>query len=690
MAARRASKPDVPTQAEMRSLSRPQARRLAERLRREIRHHDYLYYVLDRPEISDEEYDRLFDALKRIEERFPDLVTPDSPTQRAAGEPATQFRTLEHVAPMTSLEATRERDVVARFVARVHRDAARDARFVLEPKLDGAGIELVYENGVLSRAVTRGDGVRGEDVTANARTIPAVPLRLRLDGKRPPRLLAVRGEVMMHVRAFEQLNRRLLENGKEPFANPRNAAAGSLRQLDPRITAQRSLDFIAYEILAVRGTSFERDDDVLRALRGWGLRVPDPVRFAQDLDDVLAYHADLERRRATLGYEIDGIVIKVDRLDLRRKLGATTRHPRWALAYKFEPRVEVTRVTDIIVQVGRTGLITPVALLEPVEVGGVVVSRATLHNREEIRRRDVRPGDLVRIHRAGDVIPEVVERIPERGHRRGKPFHFPDRCPSCGTELVKQGPLTRCPNHFGCPAQLRERIRHYASRDAMDIGGIGHATAEALVDHGLVRGLDDLYELRPEDVARLPHFTLRSAGKLVDAIQRSKKVELRRFLFALGIPGAGESAARDLALHFRSLDRIRRASVDELRRAPGVGPALARGIHTFFSDPRNRRAIDALLAHGVEPVPPRAPKGRGLRGKRFVFTGKLQRFTRGEAESLVESLGGEAHGSVSGETDYVVAGEDPGSKLEQAEAKGVRVLDEAAFVRLLERVGADV
>ncbi|MFO7262085.1 MAG: NAD-dependent DNA ligase LigA [bacterium] len=691
MATRRARQLAVPTEAEIRSLSRPEARRLVERLREEIRRHDYLYYVLDRPEISDEEYDRLFDALKRIEEQFPDLVTPDSPTQRVAGEPAPQFKTVEHTAPMTSLEATRERDAVARFVARVRREATRNVRFILEPKLDGAGIELVYENGVLTRAVTRGDGVRGEDVTANARTIPSVPLRLRsMDGRRPPRLLAVRGEVMMTVRAFEQLNRRLLENGKEPFANPRNAAAGSLRQLDPRITAQRSLDFIAYEILEVRGASFETDEEVLRALRDWGLRVVEPVRFADDVDDIDAYHAELGERRATLGFEIDGIVIKVDRHDLRRKLGATARHPRWALAYKFEPRVEVTRVTAIIVQVGRTGLITPVAQLEPVQVGGVVVARATLHNREELRRRDIRPGDLVRIHRAGDVIPEVVERIPEPGRKRGEPYRFPDHCPSCGTELQRQGPLTRCPNRFGCPAQLRERIRHYASRDAMDIGGIGQVTAEALVDSGLVHELADLYELRPEDVAQLPHFTIRSASKLVRAIQDSKKVELRRFLFALGIPGAGESACRDLALHFRSLEKIRRASLDELRQVKGIGPALAEGIHAFFSEPRNQHAIDALLAHGVEPVPPKAPKGRGLRGKRFVFTGKLERFTRSEAESLVESLGGEAHGSVSEQTDYVVAGRDPGSKLDQAREKGVRVLDEAAFLRLLRRAGADV
>lgn len=685
----RSRRAKVPSPAEVRSLPKRDAARRIAALRDEIRHHDYLYYVLDRPEISDEEYDRLFTALLRLEARFPDLVTPDSPTQRVGGEPAKEFRTLEHEAPMVSLEATREKDDVARFVRRVHREAA-GARFILEPKLDGASVELVYENGVLARAVTRGDGRRGEDVTANVKTIPAAPLRLRLDGRRPPRLLAVRGEVIMHTDAFEQLNRRLLENGEEAFANPRNAAAGSLRQLDPRITAQRSLDLIAYELLAARGVSFERDEQVLRAFREWGLRVPDPARPAGRLDEILRYHADLERRRDTLGYEIDGIVIKVDRLDLRRKLGATARHPRWALAYKFEPRREITRVRDIIVQVGRTGLVTPVALLDPVEVGGVTIARATLHNREEIRRRDIRPGDRVRIHRAGDVIPEVVERIEEPGRRRGRRFAFPERCPACGAKLEVRGPLTRCPNRFGCPAQLRERIRHFASRDAMDIGGIGRATAEALVDYGLVRDLDDLYELRPDDVARLPHFAARSARKLVDAIRRAKRVELQRFLFALGIPGVGESAARDLARHFRTLGAIRHASRDALRRAPGIGPALAAAVHDFFADERHQRAIDALLAKGIEIVPPKAPEGRGLAGRSFVLTGRLKRLTRGEAERLVESLGGEARTSVSRRTDYVVAGEAPGRKREEALEKGVRILDEDAFLRLLRRAGADV
>lgn len=683
------SKVEVPTQAEIRSLPKKQAARVIRSLRDQIRHHDYLYYVLDRPEISDADYDRLFDALQRLEARFPDLVTPDSPTQRVAGEPKEEFPTVRHAAKMMSLEATRESDDVAGFLRRLEREAGRPPTLLLEPKLDGASIELVYTDGALVRGSTRGDGVRGEDVTDNVRTIAAVPLRLREDPRPPPRSIAVRGEVLMHADAFEALNKRLLQDGKEPFANPRNAAAGSLRQLDPRITAERELDVVVYEVLAVDGATFHSDTEVLEAFHDWGLRTPDPVESATTLDEVLKYHERLGGGRAALGYEIDGIVIKVDDHALRERLGASSRHPRWALAYKFEPRREITRIQDIIVQVGRTGLITPVALLDPVEVGGVIVSRATLHNRAELSRRDFRVGDLVRIDRAGDVIPEVVERIEEPGRRRGKPFHFPERCPSCGTRLEASGPLTRCPNHLGCPAQLRERIRHFASREAMDIEGIGHATAEALVDHGLVRKLADLYALRPEDVARLPNFSEKSARKLVDAIRRARRVELHRFLIALGIPGVGEVGARDLARHFRTLGSLRRASLDQLRRAPGVGPALAEAVHDFFAEPRNQQAIDALLDAGIHVVSePAHPDGR-LAGKRFVFTGRLDRYTRDEAESLVESLGARAGDSVSGKTDYVVVGEDPGSKLDEARARGVRVLDERDFVRLVREAGGD-
>lgn len=688
--ARRASKQyQVPSRAELRSISKHDAARRIASLRDDIRHHDYLYYVLDRPEISDEEYDRLFTALLRLEERFPELVTPDSPTQRVAGEPRKELPTARHTVPMTSLEATREEDDVARFVRRMQREPDVET-LLLEPKLDGASIELIYEDAVLMRAITRGDGVRGEDVTENVRTIPSVPLRLRSDGTPTPRFLSLRGEIMMSARAFEALNRRLLENGESGFANPRNAASGSVRQLDPRITAERSLDLVAYEILLIRDLTFERDEEVLQALASWGFRTPEPVRTATDLDDVLRYHADLETRRASRDHEIDGIVIKVDRLDVRERIGATRRHPRWALAYKFAPRREITRVREIIVQVGRTGLVTPVALLEPVEVGGVTISRATLHNREEIRRHDIRPGDRVRIHRAGDVIPEVVERIEEPGHERGKPFHFPDRCPSCGTRLEHHGPLTHCPNQFGCPAQLRERIRHFASREAMDIRGLGRATAEALVDYRLVEELADLYDLKVADVARLPGFAADSASKLVDSIRSRKRAELHRFLIALGIPGVGEGAARDLADHFRSLEAIRHASRDELRQAPGIGPALADRLHDFFADDRHQHAIDALLEKGIQVTAPRARRERPLAGRHFVFTGRLDRFTRDEAEELVESLGGEASGSVSRNTDYVVVGEEPGQKVEDARQKGVKTLDEEEFVALVRRAGADV
>ena len=684
------SKVEIPTEAEIRSLPKSQAARVIRSLRDQIRHHDYLYYVLDRPEISDAEYDRLFEALRRLEKRFPDLVTPDSPTQRVAGEPRSEFATVRHEAPMLSLDATREVDDVEGFLRRLEREAGAAPDLLLEPKLDGASIELVYENGTLTRASTRGDGVRGEDVTDNVRTIAALPLRLRDDTRPAPRSIALRGEVLMHADAFEALNKRLLQDGQEPFANPRNAAAGSLRQLDPHITAQRELDVVVYEMLAATGVEFESDTELLQACNDWGLRTPDPTESARTLDEVVEYHERLGRSREALGYEIDGIVIKVDDHGLRERLGASTHHPRWALAFKFEPRQEVTRVRDIIVQVGRTGVITPVALLEPVEVGGVVVARATLHNRAELHRRDIRVGDLVRIHRAGDVIPEVGERIPERGRRRGPPFRFPKRCPSCGTALDLTGPVARCPNRLGCRAQLRERIRHFASREAMDIGGIGTATAEALVDRGLVRQLADLYALRPEDVAQLPHYAERSAKKLVDAIHRKRRVELRRFLIALGIPGVGAVAARDLARHFRTLDALRHAGLDELRQAPGIGPAVASAVHDFFAERRNQEAIDALLDAGVQVVAEPAHRDGRLAGKRFVFTGRLERLTREEAKSLVESLGARASESVSENTDYVVAGEDPGSKLDEARDKGVRVLDEGEFVRLLRRAGGDV
>lgn len=677
----------LPTEKEIRSLSSKEAARKIAKLKEEIRHHDYLYYVLDRPEISDEEYDRRFNTLVRLESAFPQFSTPDSPTRRIGAPPREGFTTTEHTAPMLSLEATRESADVRRFVDRVRRAAKGETRFILEPKLDGASLELVYEKGGLTRAVTRGDGRRGELVTDNVKTIGSAPLRLREVERPAPKHLAVRGEVLMKVSAFEDLNRRLLEAGKEPFANPRNAAAGSLRQLDPHITAQRALDLEVYEILMIDGVSFETDREVIAALLAWGFPVPAPIHYTNDMEGIEAYHADLAARRDRMEHEIDGIVIKVDDHGLRRLLGSTTRHPRWALAYKFEPRREITRVHDIVVQVGRTGVLTPVALLQPVEVGGVTVSRATLHNREEIQRRDIRVGDLVRIYRAGDVIPEVVERIPEPGKRRRSPFHMPDKCPACGTPIVVRGPLSYCPNRFGCPAQLRERLVHFASREALDIRGLGKETASELVDRGLVRELSNLFHLRPEELEELPHFGRRSAANLINSVQRAMRVELRRFLFALGIPGVGMTAARALAEHFRDLDAIRRADVQALEGTPGIGPALARAIRDFFEEPRNLEALDRLFAAGVTIIPPGAGGGRPLADKSFVFTGRLKHFTRHEAEELVESLGGRVTPSVSHQTDYLVAGAEPGMKLDEAKRLGTEIVDEAGFMEILHRAG---
>ncbi|HXG52824.1 MAG TPA: NAD-dependent DNA ligase LigA [candidate division Zixibacteria bacterium] len=675
---------------EVSRLSRAEARDYAERLRREIRRHDYLYYVKDRPEISDEEYDRLFDQLKRIEERFPDLVTPDSPTQRVGGKPLEQFRIVEHTAPMLSLDATREESEVRRFDERMRRSLGGKVRYLLEEKFDGASVELVYENGVLARALTRGDGLRGEEVTENVKTIRSVPLRLHGEHRAPPALLAVRGEILMRISAFEALNRRLLEAGNEPFANPRNAAAGSLRQLDPRVTAQRRLDAVVYEVMAVEGTRFAADSEALRAFEDWGLPTPGRVFEVFTVDEILERHAELARERDRLPYEIDGVVIKLDDLSARARLGSTAHHPRWAIAYKFAPRGERTRIEGIAVQVGRTGILTPVALMRPVEVGGVTISRATLHNREEVERKDVRTGDLVRIQRAGDVIPEVVERIPEPGLRRAPPFKMPSKCPACGSRVIERGPYTLCPNRFGCPAQLKGRIRHFASKRAFDIEGLGEETVSALVDRGLVREPADLFRLKKEDLLKVERFAERSAAKLADAIRNSRRVDLARFLYALGIPEVGAAVARDLADHFRSLDRLRRARRDELEAVPGIGPAMSEAIYEFFADRRNQRTIDALLEAGVQIAEAKKPSKGPLSGKTFVFTGSLDRFSRSEAQKLVESLGGEAASSVSRRVDYVVVGSEPGRKFDEARSKGVKTLTEAEFIALLRDAGAAV
>jgi DNA ligase (NAD+) len=734
------------------------ADRVAE-LRREIRHHDYLYYVRDAPEVSDEQYDRLFRELAALEESHPELRTPDSPTQRVAGQALAAFPTVEHAAPMLSLDSDQDPAALRRFDERLRKALAEHrpgqaVAYVLEPKLDGASLELIYEHGVLSRASTRGDGRRGEGVTQNVRTIPSVPLRLRpagsaatgddrgREGARPlPDFVAVRGEVIMRAEGFDKLNESLLAAGKEPFASPRNAAAGALRQLDPQITAARPLDLYAYDILSwgesggAQAPPVASQWEVLASLADWGLRVNSLARRATSLDEIIAYHAELEARRDDLGYEIDGVVIKLDDLAAREAVGWTSRHPRWAFAFKFPPRKEVTRILSILPSVGRTGVVTPVALMLPVEIGGVTVARATLHNREEVARKDVREGDRVRVQRAGDVIPQVVEHIEEPDRERAPEWRMPAACPSCGTALVERGPFTVCPNAFQCPAQLAGRIVHFASRGALDVEGLGDETAKLLVAEGLMRQLPDLFDLRAEQLLALPGFAEKSSQKLVAALARAAHVELARFLYGLGVPEVGFSVARDLARNFGGFAALRHAGEAELQQVRGVGPRMSEQIVAFFHDPQNAAILDALLqrvrlieAPPMPDLPAGAADGDGgaggdggaagaragageageagvgggagpggaaaaaagqpLAGKRFVFTGALERLSRHEAQELVEALGARVTGSVSKSTDYVVVGEEAGSKAENARRLGVATLDEAAFLELLREHGA--
>ncbi|MFN7962686.1 MAG: NAD-dependent DNA ligase LigA [Thermoanaerobaculia bacterium] len=666
-------------------MTRDQAAERIRDLTREIRHHDYLYYAKDAPEISDEAYDRLFQELKKLEAEHPELVDPDSPTQRVAGLPLSAFAQIEHTAPMLSLDSSQDEALLRRFDERLRKALGTErVRYVVEPKLDGASIELVYEHGQLARAATRGNGRIGEGVTANVRTIASVPLRLRQEQGLLPGLLAVRGEVIMAASSFEALNERLLAEGKTPFANPRNAAAGALRQLDPRITASRPLEVYCYDILAAEGVAVESQWQVLEALAGWGLRVSQMIRRADDVEEILAFHRDLEARRDDLEFEIDGIVIKLDDLAAREELGLTSHHPRWAYAHKFPPRKEVTRVLKVVASVGRTGVVTPVALMNPVEIGGVTVSRATLHNREEVARKDIREGDKVRVQRAGDVIPQVVERIEEPGRERGPAFRMPTECPSCGAELFERGPFTVCPNGFDCPAQLAGRLIHFGSRNALDIEGLGDETAKQLVEAGLVRHLPELFDLTADQLLPLEGFAEKSATNLVAAIEKAATPPLSRFLFALGIPEVGATVARQLARHFGSFERLRRASFEELQRVEGIGPRMAEEITGFFADERNARLLDALLERcRPQEEEAAAPAATPLAGLKFVFTGGLESMSRDDAKARVEALGAKAVGSVSKATDYVVAGSEAGSKLEKAQELGLKVLSEEEFLAFL-------
>jgi len=625
----------------------------------------------------------LFAELVRLETAHPGLVTPDSPTQRVAGGPLPAFSTVKHLAPMLSLESVTDPEAVRRFDERL-RGAVHDkpVQYVVEPKFDGLSLELVYRHGVLLRASTRGNGGHGEGVTENVKTIRSVPLRLR--GEAVPRLLAVRGEAIMRIGDFRILNDRLERQGDAPFANPRNAAAGSIRQLDPRVTARRRLDVLVYDILHMEGGPRLADGmSVIRGLMAWGLHVSPYARVCSGLDGVFRYHEEMARRRESLPYEIDGIVIKAGDLAVRKRLQATARHPRWALAYKFAAREAQTTIENIVVQVGRTGVFTPVAILRPVQIGGVTVTRATLHNREEIARKDVRIGDVVLVVRAGDVIPEIVERVAHAGARRPPPFAMPARCPACHRPVVHEGPFDRCRSGLACPAQLRRTIQHFASRDALDIRGLGPETVDALVSHGLVRTVADLFALTRDELIPLERFADVSAANLLKAIDRARHPPLWRFLHALGIPGVGAQTSRELADHFGTLGRLQSADEASLAAAPGVGPEAARDVVEFFSRRFSQRVIDLCRRRGVRVEASAAVRRGPLTGKIVVFTGGLETMTREQAEERARAVGGRTSRSVSAETDLVVAGREPGSKYSKARALGVRVIDEGQFQRLV-------
>ncbi len=665
-------------------ISREEAKKRIEWLRKEIWRHNYLYYVLNKPEISDEEYDKLMDELRKLEEKFPEFITPDSPTQRVGAPPAKEFKAVKHVKPMLSLDTARDEEEIRAFDRRIKKELGVDeVEYVAEPKLDGLSVELIYEDGKYVRGSTRGDGIEGEDVTENIRTIRAVPLVLRDDEIPYPKKLAVRGEVIMHIKDFEEFNRELIQKGEEPLANPRNAAAGSLRRLDPRETAQRPLDIFFYEIMhyEANGIKIESQWDALQTLKKWGLKINPYVKLCKNIDDAIKYHDEMEKIREDLEYEIDGVVIKVNKFEYQEALGVKTRSPRWAIAYKFPPRKEETQILDIMVQVGRTGILTPVALLKPVDVKGVTVSRATLHNEDYIKEKDIRIGDWVRIARAGDVIPEVIEVIKEKRTGNEKEFSMPKECPVCGSHVVREGAYYRCTGGLSCPAQLKRSIAHFASKNAMDIEGLGGKTVDLLVEKGLIKRISDIYRLTKRDLMRIPRFAEKSAKNLIEAIEKSKNRGLARLIFALGIPNVGEHTARLLAEKFKSIDKLMKATEAELLAIKEIGPETASSIVNFFNEERNRKEIEELKKLGIK-MEYEEEEGK-LKGKVFVFTGSLKDFSREEAKEIVEKLGGIVSNSVSKNVDYVVVGEKPGSKYEKAKELGLKIINEEEFKKLV-------
>ena len=658
-----------------------------EKLRQALHRHNYRYYVLDDPEISDAEYDRMMQELLKLEGDFPDLMSPDSPTLRVGAPPLDKFETIEHSIPMLSLENGFNDQDIIEFDRRIKRNLNIDSEIIYtaEPKLDGVAVELVYENGRLITASTRGDGFNGELITSNVRTIRSVPLRLHNEKeKRIPSLLEVRGEVFIGKEAFKSLNNERLDENLPPFANPRNAAAGSLRQLDSKMTAKRPLEIFVYGVGRIADLVLESHSDMLYALQKLGFRINPHIRPKVTIKEVIDCYRELSEQRDLLPYDIDGMVIKVDSLALQRLLGATSRSPRWAIAYKFKAIQETTRVAGIEVQVGRTGTLTPVAHLVPVKIGGVTVKRATLHNEDEIKRKDIKIGDTVLVQRAGDVIPEVVKVIISKRTGEEKTFNMPLNCPVCNSSAVRSlnEAALRCIN-TSCSAQVKERIKHFASKGAFDIDGLGEKLIEQLVDKDLLFSYADIFRLKEEPLKNLERMGSKSAGNIVRAIEDSKRITLNRFIYALGIRHVGEHVAGILAGSFESLEKLIRTTPDELVAIDGVGPVVAESIVEFFKKNENQKIVDDMIANGVQIFRDNAHKQGMLAGKIFVLTGTLATLTRSEAKRAIEEAGGKVAGSVSRKTDYLVIGASPGSKLKRAEELGIDIIDEETLKKLM-------
>lgn len=670
------------------SLNPDTAKEQAQLLREAIRYHDFKYYIENNPVIADRTYDKLFNRLQTLEDTF-DLSTPNSPTQRVGGKPVDSLPDVEHIRPMLSIDSDGDSAAVRNWANRVSKDIGdtqRDISFFCEPKFDGLSVEVIYENGTLSRAATRGDGSVGDDITENVKTIPHVPLRLRGEH---PEYLAVRGEIYMPRDGFQKLNKERMESGKDPFANPRNAAAGTLRQLDPSTVAERPLSCFFFDVLAIRETEqwatkpVETHAKLHENLPNWGLRTTELASHVESIEEAIAYRDDLLDQRDSLNYEIDGVVIKVNDRSLCEELGATSRHYRWAFAYKFPPRTEETILREIIVQVGRTGRLTPVALLDPVDVGGVTVSRASLHNPAQIEELGAGIGDKVKITRAGDVIPQVTDVLEHQGSQ----YQFPDRCPACGSPIERDGPMAFCTGGMACDRQLVRAVTHYASDAGLDIEGLGEQTAKQLYEAKLIEdGIADLYAISVQDLTGLDGWGTKSAKNLLDAIESSKSPLLSDFIAAIGIRGVGPTVAQDLASEFTTFDAFMNATQGQLKAVEGIGQKTANTIVEFFDTEHNQTEITRLLNQGVRPEPAEQTVSAELDGLTFVFTGALDQYTRDEAQELVESHGARATSSVSGNTDYLVTGDNPGSrKISDANENDVTQIDEDQFLTLLEQ-----